>query len=145
MMWNWKKFQVLRLGRNKEIMSNTTYFSPEFENIVEECEVVRDLGIHIDNDLTYKSHRSITLKKVWKKLGWIKRTFSTRSVSFLKTAWNSLIQPHLDYGSVLVAPVTKGEKSEYEKPLRSFTRMASEAKNMSYWERLEKFRVYSNE
>ena len=63
----------------------------------------------------------------------------------MKITWNSLIQPHLDYGSVLVAPTTKGEKSEYEKPLRSFTRMASGMKYLSYWERLEKFRVFSNE
>ena len=52
MKWNHTKFQVLRLGRNKDIKENTTYFSPEFENIVEECEVVRDLGIQIDNELS---------------------------------------------------------------------------------------------
>ena len=67
MSWNNTKFQVLRLGKNSEIKENTSYFSPNFSNLVEEVEVVRDLGIHIDNDLSYDSHRSITLQKVWKK------------------------------------------------------------------------------
>ena len=68
MKWNNTKFQVLRTGRNSTIKENTTYFSPEYPNIIEEDDVVRDLGIHIDSDLTFRSHRSITLKKVWKKL-----------------------------------------------------------------------------
>ena len=110
MKWNNSKFQVLRTGKNSDIKENTTYFSPEYTNIVEEVDVVRDLGIYIDSDLTYSSHRTLTLKKIWKKLGWVKRTFRTRSVSFLKTAWNSLIQPYSDYGSVLVCPLLKGEK-----------------------------------
>ena len=38
-----------------------------------------------------------------------------------------------------------GEMAEFEKPLRSFTRMASQAKNINYWEPLNKFKVYSNE
>ena len=47
MTWNNTKFQILRTGRNNDIKQNTTYFSPEFTNIVEEVEVVHDLGIHI--------------------------------------------------------------------------------------------------
>ena len=145
MKWNNSKFQVLRTGKNSDIKENTTYFSPEYTNIVEEVDVVRDLGIYIDSDLTYSSHRTLTLKKIWKKLGWVKRTFRTRSVSFLKTAWNSLIQPYSDYGSVLVCPMLKGEKRDYEKPLKTFTKLAPECKNMNYWERLDRFKLLSSE
>ena len=132
MAWNNTKFQVLRLGRNRDIKENTSYFSPNFTNLVEEVEVVRDLGIQIDNRLTYDSHRSATLKKVWKKIGWVKRTFSTRSVSFIKTLWNSLLQPHIDYGSILVCPYLKCDKKSYENPLRYFTKLAGECREMNY-------------
>ena len=91
MAWNNTKLQVLRLGKNSEIKENTSYFSPNFANLVEEVDVVRDLGIQIDNNISYNNHRSATLKKVVKKIGWIKRTFSNRTVPFLKTSWNSLL------------------------------------------------------
>ena len=50
----------------------------------------------------------------------------------------------MDYGSVLVAPHTKYERLVLEKPLHSLTRMAKEAKGMTYWERLQLFNVFSN-
>ena len=43
---------------------------------------------------------------------------------FLMTALNSLLQPHIQYGLVLVTPYTKCERMEYEKPLKSFTKFA---------------------
>ena len=65
--------------------------------------------------------------------------------SLLKTCWNSLLQPYTDYGSVLVCPFTKGEKAEFERPIKAFTKMAYEAKNLYYWECLNLFKLYSNE
>ena len=78
-------------------------------------------------------------------MGWVKRTFSTRSVPFLKTVWNSLLQTHIDYGSILVCPYSKGAKKAYENPLRSFTKMAKECKDMNYWQRLYHFKIFSAE
>ena len=106
---------------------------------------MKDLGIQDDDNLNYKTQRQKAFTKVLRKLGWVRRTFSTRSTSFLKVIWNSLLQPHLDYGSVLVAPHTKGEKLASEKPLRSLTKMSVEARKLRYWERLQHFKLYSNE
>ena len=95
--------------------------------------------------MTYRSHRQKALKKVFQKIGWIKHTFSTRTVPFLKILWNSVVQPHLDYGSILTAPMNKGEIRAAEKPLKNFTKMALEGKNLHYWKRLELFRLFSNQ
>ena len=103
------------------------------------------LGIQVNDNLNYKTQRQKALTKVVRKLGWVRRTFSTRLTSFLKLIWNSLLQPHLDYGSVLVAPHTKGEKLASENPLRSLTKMSVEAWKLRYWERLQHFKLYSNE
>ena len=83
--------------------------------------------------------------KTLKMSGWIKRTFFNRWIPFLKTLWNSLLQPNLDYCSILTAPSTKCELKAAEKPLKFFTMMASELKDSHYWERLEKFRLLSNQ
>ena len=64
----------------------------------------------------------------------------------MRKMWKSLVQCHLDYGSVLWAPVDrKGDLIALEKPLRAFTRKAVGLYNQNYWERLESFRLYSNQ
>ena len=93
-----------------DLKQDSIYFSPEMESVVDIKESVKDLGIHVDENLTYRCQRQKALSKVVQKQGWAHRTFSTRTSPFLKTIWNSLLQPHLDYGSVLVAPHTKFEK-----------------------------------
>ena len=45
MEFNNKKFVVLRYGKNIEIKENTSYFSGETDEIIEEKESTRDLGI----------------------------------------------------------------------------------------------------
>ena len=71
--------------------------------------------------------------------GWVKRTFFNHSIPFLKTIWNSLLQPNLDYCSVLTAHVLKCELRATEKLLKFFTMMASGLKDSHYWERLKEF------
>ena len=120
MRWNENKFQVLRLGRNEVLKEDTLLFSPDYGEIIERKESVKDLGIIVDQDLSFKQQRQRALSKCWRKIGWISRNCATRSISFLKTVWTSLVQPHLDYGSIMVAPVSqKCDKFAAERPLRS--------------------------
>ena len=52
----------------------------------------------------------------------------------------------MDYGFILWAPVSKKtEKMAAEKPLKTLTKMAFSCKSLNYWERLKKFRLFSNE
>ena len=78
----------------------------------------------VDQNLDLRIQRQKALSKAWRKLGWITRTFSIRTVPFLKTVWTSLVQPHLDYGSIMVAPVSlMCDKMAAERPLKSLTRI----------------------
>ena len=79
------------------------------------------------------------------KLGWVKRTFANRSIPFLKVIWTSLLQPHQDYGSILTPPYQKCEMKASEHPLGALTKLPPECRKLNYWERLTKFRLYSNE
>ena len=54
MKWNRNKFQLLRVGSNNFLQENTMYFSPEYENIIKSWEYVKDLGLFIDKDLSFK-------------------------------------------------------------------------------------------
>jgi hypothetical protein len=44
MKFNGKKFELLRFGKNHNIKDDTSYFTPGMEDIIEEKEVLRDLG-----------------------------------------------------------------------------------------------------
>ena len=60
--------------------------------------------------------------------------------------WRSLVQPHLDYGSQLWAPVDQvGQIRQLENPLRSFTRRVDGIRDKPYSERLRALRLYSVE
>ena len=61
--WNQTKFHVLRVGKNEELKDNTEYFAPNGINIIERKSCIKDLGVMIDYNLSYRSHRQKALKK----------------------------------------------------------------------------------
>ena len=100
----------------------------------------------MDDELTYSQQIQKSLLKTRQKIGWIARTFRSRDVKFLRILWNSLVQPHMDYASILVTPVgLKGLIMAQEGPLRKMTKMAWKCRESNYWERLREFKLYSNQ
>ena len=77
MEFNATKFQVLQFGR-KDTKLNYNYMTPNAEGPIIPSISVKDLGIYIDDDFTYKSHINETCKKVKKRIGWILRAFKSR-------------------------------------------------------------------
>ena len=120
MRWNDLKFQVLRLGSNMDLKFDTCIFSPGYEEIVEAKEVIKDLGVLVDDKLSYTDQLNSAVAKAKQKSAWVLRTFSTRKVSFLRTMWNTLVQCHLDYGCVLWAPYIKNQSENSRKCPKSF-------------------------
>ena len=101
--------------------------------LIEDKEKVKDLGIVVDVNLKYRTQMDNALNKANKKASWVFRTFTTRNVGFLKKLWKSAIQCHLDYGSILWAPVsTKSALIYMEGPLCAFTRRGKDMYNKSY-------------
>ena len=134
------------MGPNVDIKESTYIFTPDFEDVIEEKNCIKDLGIYIDGNLNYKEQMKSAVCKANKKASWILRTFSTRDIHFLKKTWKTLVQCHLDYGSVLWAPVHSICNLRYmEGPLRAFTKKAKGLYDKNYWERLKIFNMYSNQ
>ena len=96
MLFNNKKFELLRYGRDEEIKHSTFYLSANDE-IIEEKEQLRDLGIIVNNQANFNDHIEYVCSKVKQKSGWILRTFVCRLPFFMKLLWKQLIQPHVDY------------------------------------------------
>merc|ERR1712055_1109856 len=105
MSFNSSKFQELRLGRLKKLLEEAMVFTQNMSEVMTPTQTVVDLGITVDDHVTYNIQRQQVIKKALQKSGWILRTFKTRDKYYLKTLWLSLVQPIQDYCSQLWSPV----------------------------------------
>ena len=105
MAWNKLKFQILRIGLDEKLKEDTKLLAPDKKLVIERKIIIKDLGILVDEKMKYSDHIQKAISKARQKIGWISRTFKNRSIKILKTLWNSLVQSHMDYGSILWTPV----------------------------------------
>ena len=145
MEFNSKKFEVMRYGRNQILKDSTVYMTPKYEDIIEEKETLRDLGVIMSNDASFSNHVDFVCSKVRQKSGWVLRTFRNRKSWFLKLMWKSLVQPHVDYCSQLYFPHLSSQMQKIENLQQVFTKKFLEVKNLNYWERLKFLKLYSQE
>ena len=78
------KFELLRYGKNQEIKTQTSYTSPSGVEI-ESKDVVKDLGILMDNNCTFQKQIIAIIEKAKNLTSWILRTFSSRSLNCMIT------------------------------------------------------------
>ena len=144
MRFNSDKFELLRFGNNIELKESTSYFSPDMADIIEEKDSLRDLGITMNNKLTFRDHIDGISHKLKMKSSWLLRSFRCRDLKFMKTVWKSLALPIVDYCSPLwFSPEKPGDISGLEDLQRSFFRQVSGLEELSYWDRLKKMKMYS--
>ena len=57
MQWNEVKFNLLRLMPNKDvnrvIKIDTLFFTPQYKNIINETDKIKDLDIFFDNEFSF--------------------------------------------------------------------------------------------
>ena len=93
-----------------------------FEDIIEEKNSTRDLGIIMSDDATFSIHVEQVCSKVRQKSGWIMRTFQSRNTWFLKFMWKTLVQGHVDYCSQLYFPAKSSDMEKIENLQKIFTK-----------------------
>ena len=145
MSFNTLKFEALRFGKNKELKNNTNYLTPEADNMIEVKEVLRDLGVMVNDQANFEDHIDKVCSKVTQKADWILRTFNNRKTWFMKLMWKTLLKGHIDYCSQLYQPVQPGKLKRIEELQKSFTKKIPELKNKNYWERLINLKMNSQQ
>ena len=143
MKFNGKKFQVVRYGKDENLKDETLYFTENTENIVERYETVRDLGVMMSDDATFKDQIEKVAKKVRQKTGWVLRTFYSRKTLLMKTLFKTLVVPHIDYCSQLWMPVKPVEILKIEKLQKDFLNRIPALRGENYWEKLKILKMIS--
>jgi ribonuclease P/MRP protein subunit RPP40 len=144
MHFNADKFECLRFGCKPGPISEFKYLAPDNAEIQVKSHL-RDLGIEISSDLSFSAHITKCVTAASSLTGWGLRTFRRRSAGLMRTLWQSLIQPRLDYCSQLWCPDDQEAINMIETVQRQFLAKVAGLEELDHWDRLKKMHLYSQE
>ena len=134
----------MRIFQALALKEGTVYVSNTGKNIEEKVHV-RDLGVIMSNTANFKYHINHVTKSSSRLASWILRTFESRNVDVMLTLWKSIVLPIFDYCSQLYNPYRVGEIQQLEMVQRSFVRKINGMHGLTYWEQLQKLKLFSLE
>lgn len=137
---NQEKFQLLHHGKNGDLKQS--YQLPSGVSI-EASPSVKDLGLHIDEDLNWKAHITAKSAKANSMASWVLRTFLTREKDVMLLLYRSFVRTHAEYCCPLWSPHLIGEIIRVEAIQRTFTSKIKGFKSLNYWQRLQALSLYS--
>lgn len=126
----WANHWLLRFNESKcvvlRIRQALVYHYSLNGTVLNEEDSQKDLGIIISNTLKPDSHICDIVKKANKRLGLIKRCFTSFTPEKVKTLYTTMIRPVLEYGSTTWSPHLKKDISQLESVQRRCIRIAND-------------------
>ncbi len=111
--------------------------------ILENVKSVKDLGINIDDQLSFEQHCNHVISKASRILAVIRRTFSHIDEDMMVQLHKSLVRPHLEYANDVWSPRLKRNINALEAVQRRATKLIPHLSNLTYEERLNKLKLPS--
>ena len=97
---------------------------------------LKDLGVHVDSELSFDRHISNLIGKAYSRIGLIFRGLVSRDLCLLKRAYMCYVRPILEYSSQVWSPYLLKHVNSLEAVQRHFTKRIKILANYSYAERL---------
>ena len=142
MQFNSLKFEVMRYGTDEVLKLCTSYLSSS-GSVIDMKDHIKDLGITMSSDCTFREHIDQVVEATTMLSGWILRTFKSRDPKVMLTLWKALVLPKFDYCSQIWCPNRRGDIQRLEAVQWSFIRKINGTFGLNYWECLKKFKLYS--
>ena len=147
--FNPEKCCVMRLGRCTEelayFMSTTEAGEAENRHKLTVTEAEKDLGVFVDNKLTFKKHVAQATAKANRTLGIIRRSFDHLTDCTFIQLYKTLVRPMVEYGHSVWQPSQKTLQQEVEDVQRRATKLIGKLKDKPYEERLKTLKLPSLE
>ena len=105
--------------------------------------VVKDLGVQLSSDLTWKQHISSMIASARKVAAWVLGVFKDRSKLTMTHLYKSLIRSLLEYCCPVWDPTAIGDIQAIEQVQRYFTDKIAGCKDLNYWGRLKVLNLQS--
>ena len=135
MFFNFKKCKHMHLG-NHDMNQAYTMKKDQEEIPIEKVVSEKDLGVIVDNTLTFSKHISSKIKTANRNLGIIFRTFTYLDKDIFMNLFKSLVRTHLEYASPVGSPVFKKDRIAIENVQRRATKLVRCILHLPYSERL---------
>ena len=119
MHFNSEKFECLRLWPGNTSAPEFDYLGPD-DQPIQVKPSLRDLGVHLSSDLSFKIQVEKVVSAASKVAGWALRTFRRRSLGTMKQIWKTIVQPRLDYCSQFWSPGDQESINKIESVQRHF-------------------------
>ena len=74
---------------------------------MQKVNCIKDLGILIDSQLTYKDHIQDKINKAYSMIGILKRHFINMDCKTFILLYKALVSPHLEYANSVWSPYKK--------------------------------------
>ena len=104
---------------------------------LENVESEKDLGVIIDNSLSFGEHISSKISIANINRGLIIRTFTIMGKDMFLNLFNAIVRPHVEYATIVWSPQFKKDMIAIENWQRRATRLLPCLKGKTYPERLK--------
>ena len=135
------KCHVLRIGEREMDLRDLFDSYKLGEKTLNTVHEERDLGVVIDQDLTFEKHMLEKIKKANQKVGLIRRSFMHMDKEMFLMLYKSLIRPQLEYANQVWAPRLQKHKTMLENVQRRATKLVPGLEDLSYEERLRELKL----
>ena len=136
--FNADKCHILHLGYNN---NNYPYFmrghNTDIRTELAATEIEKDLGIQVDDKLSFSYHIECQVNKANRILGMIRRSFTFLNQDIMKQLYVSMVRPLLEFSNVAWSPRYIKDQNLLEKVQKRATKMIPSLKKLSYEERLK--------
>ena len=103
---------------------------------IERVETITDLGILMDEKLSFKEHIHNKINKGYAMLGLIKRNFTYLTTSSFILLYKNMVRSHSEYCNSVWSPYRKSDIEALEKVQKRTTKIVPDLKHLKYSERL---------
>ena len=136
MLFNVDKCKVMHIGKDNPRFEYEMTDRDGNTKVLKSVELEKDLGVHVQENLKFDKHISLTVNKANRLVGLIKRAFSYLDEETLLILYKTIIRPIIDYGNTVWFPMLKKDIRALENVQRRLTRLLPELAQFSYEDRL---------
>lgn len=134
-----EKCKTMRIGNSKT--EKYSYRLKETLPAMDYVENEKDIGVVIDNCLSFKDHILEKVNKSNSIMGVINRTYEYLDTTSFKLLYTALVRPHIEYANQVWSPQLKKYIDMVENVQRRATRVIPGLSNLSYADRLKTLKL----
>ena len=137
---NKTKFQLIQYGDDENLKE--PYSGGINVTLIKEPDI-KDLGVYLSEDLSWETQTTEAVKKGRKYMGWILRSFTSRSARVIIPLYQTYVIPRVEYASILWSPHHINKITKLESIQRTVTSKIEGIQNLNYHQRLRNLKLYS--